>query len=64
MSKWCPRCRTDKPLDAFPRNRSRADGLHSTCKPCASASAWDYQKRKRTEKRARDIAVLTNSVQV
>ena len=68
MTKWCPRCSTDKPVDQFPRNRSRADGLHSTRKPCASAASWAYQKRVRAQKlietQAREIALSTRVVRI
>jgi hypothetical protein len=32
--KWCPRCRTSKPIAQFGKNRSAADGLTSYCLPC------------------------------
>lgn len=35
QEKRCSDCKTYKPLDAFPKNRSRKDGLHNTCKECS-----------------------------
>jgi hypothetical protein len=36
-SKRCHDCRELKPLDKFPRNRSRSDGRGEYCKPCHNA---------------------------
>src|SRR5262245_35506920 len=32
--KRCTRCRTDKPVEDFPSDRSRKDGLANKCRPC------------------------------
>ncbi|MEO6089262.1 MAG: endonuclease VII domain-containing protein [Umezawaea sp.] len=32
--RQCPKCRAEKALDEFDRDRSRADGLHPYCKQC------------------------------
>lgn len=32
--KRCARCQTEKPLDAFHRDKNRPDGLYHTCKAC------------------------------
>lgn len=32
--KWCPACKAQKGIDAFPRNRAAKDGLAQYCKPC------------------------------
>ena len=36
--KWCRRCETIKPLDAFAANRSAVDGLQGQCRMCAAAA--------------------------
>lgn len=33
--KWCPDCKTDKPLTEFTSDRRRKDGKAFYCKPCA-----------------------------
>jgi hypothetical protein len=33
----CARCTADRPLDDFPRDRSRSSGRHPYCKPCHRA---------------------------
>lgn len=37
LIKRCPKCDTDKPLDAFGRNRSSIDGRAFYCRACVSA---------------------------
>jgi hypothetical protein len=32
--KWCPECDPVKPVNEFPRNRSRSDGIGTYCKLC------------------------------
>lgn len=32
--KKCPKCKTEKPIEAFSKNRARYDHLDSTCKEC------------------------------
>jgi hypothetical protein len=32
--KWCPSCRTEKPVADFGRNSARPDGLQSVCRAC------------------------------
>lgn len=34
VTKRCPRCGKEKPVEDFVRNRSAKDGLGSYCKPC------------------------------
>jgi hypothetical protein len=41
----CPRCRTDKPLDAFHNNRTTASGRQLYCKEC-----WNSYNRTRMSK--------------
>jgi hypothetical protein len=35
--RWCPDCKTAKPLSDFPRNRSGRGGYGGYCRPCHSA---------------------------
>lgn len=41
-AKPCSRCREVKPLEEFPRDSGKRDGLSTRCKPCnvAEAEAW------------------------
>lgn len=41
LYKHCPGCKSDKPLDAFNVDRSRADGRSSRCSPCAAKQKRD-----------------------
>ena len=36
QTKWCPRCERHVTIVDFTRNRARADGFGSRCKPCAN----------------------------
>ena len=35
-TKTCPACKEAKPLSEYGRNKTRADGLGTYCKPCAA----------------------------
>ena len=39
--KRCPKCGTTLPSEAFSPDRSRSDGLRSTCKDCRAKAARD-----------------------
>lgn len=39
----CPRCQQEKPLGAFPRNRSRPDGRGAYCLPCHRERGAEYR---------------------
>lgn len=47
--KLCKRCNESKPLDEFPRDKSRKDGRFAYCKPCnsAHASKWHRENREK-----------------
>lgn len=47
--KQCSKCRKYKPVDAFNKNRSKADGLQGMCRKCQSAAqkAWYGKKGNR-----------------
>jgi 5-methylcytosine-specific restriction endonuclease McrA len=53
--KRCCRCRQEKPISEFYKNKSMPDGLNLPCKDCSKASAKRYrQTGDREKKRARD----------
>ena len=46
--KWCPKCKQDKGLSEFHKNRSSKDGLQSWCKICRAKwgkSDPEYHKK-------------------
>ena len=43
--KTCPRCETEKALDCFGRNASRADGRQTYCRLCVKEYNRDYYTR-------------------
>lgn len=47
MKKKCSKCKKEKIIDEFPKNKSRKDGLHHYCKICNSElCSKNYPKRK------------------
>lgn len=50
--KHCPHCHTDKPIDAFSKNKSKNDGRATQCKMCTAA----YRAANRDKFAARQIA--------
>lgn len=54
--KRCGRCKTEKPLSEFSRNKRNADGLQCTCKACCksvNAAYYVAQKDRITERNAK-----------
>lgn len=43
--KTCSKCRHEKPVNAYHKNRAMPDGLHSQCKECNSEARSAYRKR-------------------
>lgn len=43
--KWCGRCKSYFPLDDFYSNRSRSDGLSTSCKECDKAKTAEFRRR-------------------
>ncbi|GAA0807083.1 endonuclease VII domain-containing protein [Spirilliplanes yamanashiensis] len=48
-TKWCPDCRTTKPLSEFARTKARtkarASGIHTYCLPCHNARGRESKQR-------------------
>ncbi len=47
VMKTCPKCKTEKPFTAFPKNKSSKDGLYTYCKECHYAILKTYQQSNR-----------------
>src|SRR4051812_17695246 len=52
--KRCIWCRSVKPLDCFPRDASRKDGLYPYCSECSSKRACAWTKRIRSTPEGRE----------
>ena len=48
--KWCPKCKTEKTISEFGKNKSRSDGLQGYCKWCRNSQVrnW-YSKNKEVQ---------------
>jgi hypothetical protein len=49
MTKTCSKCRQNKQIEEFHKNKSMSDGLHHYCKSCNSnlkKASYDYAKSK------------------
>lgn len=57
--KRCGKCRETKPTASFHRNRSKHDGYHDWCKPCAKERLRQY---KQTEKGQAAVARYETSI--
>ena len=57
-TKRCSKCRQEKPISEFRRNRSRYDGLQHRCVPCDKEYCADWHQkhaiRRREEARSRN----------
>ena len=47
MNKTCPKCKQEKPLSEFYKNRSRKDGLQAWCKDCFRGYQRAYCRTER-----------------
>lgn len=56
QSKTCTKCRKEKPLEDFNKNKSFRDGLAYECRLCAGASFRDYKARNLASVRAKNRA--------
>lgn len=45
--KRCPRCKTEKSIEAFNQNAKRADGLSNWCRSCTSAYLRDWRAERK-----------------
>lgn len=54
--KTCRKCRTDKPLEEFSRDRRKSDGRRSRCKECVCAQNRAYYAEHAEERREYDKA--------
>ncbi|GIJ38483.1 hypothetical protein Vwe01_18080 [Micromonospora andamanensis] len=52
MPKRCSRCKTEKPLDQFGRNKSRKDGKQTLCFPCMALQVAEYRARNKEKVKA------------
>ena len=55
-TKICPKCREEKPLEEFYRDKSKKDGRHSYCKICSSQTnkLWYQENLEEVKNRAKD----------
>lgn len=47
MNKLCPKCKTEKPVSEFTKNRGTKDGHHALCRICKRASMKLYMESPR-----------------
>ena len=47
VEKYCSKCKTDKSIADFYRNKSRYDGVDSYCKSCSNLLKVDFRKTKK-----------------
>ena len=53
-SKICSKCKTEKPVDAFSVDRSKKDGLRTTCRDCSRATVAKWSVDNPDRKKAND----------
>lgn len=46
-TKFCTKCKTEKPVEMFSRNARSKDGMQAYCKVCVNNSAADYRLNNR-----------------
>lgn len=51
--KHCNKCNTDKPLEAFNKNRNNPDGRNYVCRECYKSYAGPLREKKLTAKAAK-----------
>jgi len=49
--KTCPKCKVEKPVEEFSKNRSTKDGLQHYCKPCSCEWAAEYRENNEEQYR-------------
>ena len=53
--KKCTKCKEEKPLSGFNKNKSRKDGYQSSCKKCHSKMMLEYKEngfKKKSDSRS------------
>lgn len=51
ITKYCPKCGRNLPVDCFHKKNSSVDGLQNECKDCKrEANQKSYQKKKGNQK--------------
>ena len=48
LTKFCPRCKTEKSMDDFYNNKAQYDGKQSHCKECTRLYQKEYYSRPGT----------------
>lgn len=68
MIKTCNKCKEEKPLDKFTRNKNKKDGMHSICKQCrkeyresAKEQISQYRKNNREKIAKQDYEYYRNN---
>lgn len=62
--KWCPTCRSRRPVGEFSRDRTRKDGLQSQCRRCCREKTRAHYRRNATSVRAATARhARTNAIQ-
>lgn len=56
MIKTCSKCRVDKPISEFYKDRRRADGVRYHCKACSNS--YVYADRKTAPERYRNSTLM------
>jgi hypothetical protein len=46
QAKWCPTCKSLRPVEAFSPDPYKADGLQSRCRECDNARCRAYYVRR------------------
>ena len=49
LTKFCPKCSTEKPITEFYRDKSRGDGREGYCKLCSAIRKEHYYEEHRDE---------------
>jgi len=49
INKICNRCKTNRPISFFHKDKSRTDGLEYICKSCAKIKKYNYKSRNYDE---------------
>lgn len=47
MEKFCPKCKIQKDVSAFSKDRAQSNGLSSYCKPCETIQKREYRRKYR-----------------